>query len=49
MTLSKQIPFLYFLKSNSMNIFLYDTMVGRGTSSVIDYALSVNTPCLVPP
>ena len=35
---------LYFLKSNYMNIFLYDTMEGRGTSSVIDYALSVNTP-----
>jgi len=35
---------LYFLKSNNMNIFLYDTMQGRGTSSVIDYALSVNTP-----
>lgn len=35
---------LYFLKSNHMNIFLYDTMQGRGTSSVIDYALSVDTP-----
>lgn len=35
---------LYFLKSNDMNIFLYDTMQGRGISSVFDYALSVNTP-----
>jgi hypothetical protein len=35
---------LYFLKSNYMNIFLYDSLQGRGTSSVIDYALSVNTP-----
>jgi hypothetical protein len=35
---------LYFLKSNSMNIFLYDKMDGRGISSVIDYALSIDTP-----
>ena len=35
---------LYFLKSNTMNIFLYDKMDGRGISSVIDYALSVDTP-----
>jgi hypothetical protein len=35
---------LYFLKSNTMNIFLYDLMPNRSISSVIDYALSVNTP-----
>jgi hypothetical protein len=35
---------LYFLKSNTMNIFLYDLMPDRGISSVIDYALSVDTP-----
>jgi hypothetical protein len=35
---------LYFLHSNTMNIFLYDSMPGRGISSVIDYAISVKTP-----
>jgi hypothetical protein len=35
---------LYFLKSNTMNIFLYDEMKGRSISSVIDYAVSVRTP-----
>ena len=35
---------LYFLKSNTMNIFLYDKLEGRGISSVIDYALSVKKP-----
>lgn len=35
---------LRFLKSNTMNIFLYDQMHGRGISSTIDYALSVKTP-----
>jgi hypothetical protein len=35
---------LHFLKSNTMNIFLYDYMHGRGISSVIDYALSVRKP-----
>jgi len=35
---------LVFLKSNTMNIFLYDTMPGRGISSTIDYALSVKKP-----
>ena len=35
---------LYFLKSNTMNIFLYDYMQGRGISSTIDYALSVKKP-----
>lgn len=35
---------LYFLKSNDMNIFMYDEMRGRGISSTIDYALSVKKP-----
>lgn len=35
---------LYFLNSNTINIFLYDRMEGRGISSTIDYALSVHTP-----
>lgn len=38
---------LNFLNSNTVNIFLYDNMVGRGLSSVIDYAISVNTPLIV--
>jgi hypothetical protein len=35
---------LMFLKSNTMNIFLYDYMHGRGLSSTIDYAISVKKP-----
>lgn len=35
---------LFFLHSNTMNIFLYDLMLGRGISSTIDYALSVKKP-----
>lgn len=35
---------LLFLQSNTMNIFLYDFMGGRGISSTIDYALSVKRP-----
>jgi hypothetical protein len=38
---------LKFLHSNSMNIFLYDTMHGRGISSTIDYALSVKRPLAI--
>jgi hypothetical protein len=38
---------LLFLSSNTANIFLYDTMYGRGISSVIDYAISVNKPLLI--
>jgi len=33
-----------FLSSNTMNIFLYDTMHGRGISSCIDFALSAKKP-----
>jgi len=35
---------LEFLQSNTMNIFMYDYMRGRGISSTIDYALSVKKP-----
>lgn len=35
---------LYFLSSNTLNIFLYDSLLDRGISSVIDYALSVPVP-----
>lgn len=35
---------LTFLQSNTMNIFLYDQMYGRGISSAIDYAISVKKP-----
>jgi hypothetical protein len=38
---------LKFLNSNSLNVFLYDEMHGRGLSSVIDYAISVDTPLAV--
>jgi hypothetical protein len=38
---------LYFLSKNTANIFLYDLSFGRGPSSVIDYALSVNTPLCI--
>jgi hypothetical protein len=35
---------LDWLNSNTINIFLYDTMFGRGCASTIDYALSVQRP-----
>jgi hypothetical protein len=35
---------LTFLQSNTMNIFLYDQMYGRGISSAIDYAISAKKP-----
>ena len=38
---------LDFLNSNSVNLFLYDNMPGRGLSSTIDYALSVDTPLVI--
>lgn len=38
---------LYFLRSNTMNIFMHDTMHGRGISSVIDYAISVKRPLAI--
>lgn len=33
-----------FLKSNTMNIFLYDKLDGRGISSVLDYAIASGKP-----
>jgi hypothetical protein len=38
---------LMFLKSNTMNVFLYETHPSAGVSSVIDYALSVKTPIAI--
>jgi hypothetical protein len=38
---------LLFLSNNTCNIFLYDKMEGRGISSVIDYAISVNKPFVI--
>jgi len=38
---------LFFLKSNTANIFLYDYMENRGISSTIDYALSVKKPLII--
>jgi len=38
---------LRFLKSNTMNIFLYDRMEDRSISSTIDYALSVKKPLAI--
>ena len=38
---------LKFLNDNTVNLFLYDDMPGRGLSSVIDYAVSVDTPLIV--
>lgn len=36
-----------FLASNSMNIFLYDKLEGRGCSSVLDYALVAKKPIAI--
>lgn len=38
---------LEFLSMNTVNCFLYDEMKGRGLSSAIDYALSVNIPIAI--
>ena len=38
---------LLFLHSNTANIFLYDPLIERGISSVIDYAISVNKPFVI--
>ncbi len=38
---------LKFLSESDLNIFLYDQMEGRGLSSVIDYALSVDVPIAI--
>jgi hypothetical protein len=35
---------LYFLRSNTMNMFLYDRLEGKGITSALDYAISVNKP-----
>jgi SAM-dependent methyltransferase len=38
---------LEFLSGNSINVFLYEGGVGRGLSSVLDYALAVHRPIAV--
>ena len=38
---------LKFLSESTINVFLYDEMMGRGLSSVIDYALSVKVPIAI--
>lgn len=38
---------LEFLNKNTVNVFLYDNMPGRGLSSTIDYAVSVDVPLVV--
>jgi hypothetical protein len=38
---------LYFLRSNHLNVFLYETHPSAGVSSVIDYALSVKVPIAI--
>lgn len=38
---------LEFLYGSDLNLFLYDEMNGRGLSSVIDYALSVDVPIAI--
>lgn len=38
---------LDFLSGNTLNAFLYDEMIGRGLSSVIDYALSIRRPIAI--
>lgn len=38
---------LKFLNSNTMNIFMYDKLNGRGISSTIDYALSSKKPLAI--
>lgn len=41
------VDLLSFLNDSDLNVFLYDEMPGRGLSSVIDYALSVDTPLAI--
>lgn len=38
---------LDWLNANTLNIFMYDKMLGRGCASTIDYALSVNRPIAI--
>lgn len=35
---------LLFLSKNTINLFMYDKLCGRGISSALDYAMSVNVP-----
>lgn len=38
---------LFWLSQSCLNVFLYEQMEGRGLSSVIDYALSVDVPIAI--
>jgi hypothetical protein len=42
-----EIDIVKFLQTTSMNIFMYETHISAGVSSVIDYALSVKTPIAI--
>jgi len=42
-----EVELLNFLASSSVNLFPYDPHHNRGISSVIDYALSVDTPIAI--
>lgn len=42
-----ELDILKFLQLNTLNIFMYESHPNAGVSSVIDYALSVNTPLAI--
>ena len=42
-----EIDIVKFLQTTTMNIFMYETYLSAGVSSVIDYALSVKTPIAI--
>ncbi len=42
-----EIDIVKFLQTTTMNIFMYQTYLSAGVSSVIDYALSVKTPIAI--
>lgn len=39
-----EVELMAFLESNTLNLFLYDDMPGRGISSALDYAMSSGRP-----
>ncbi len=43
----EELDIIHFLEKNSINIFMYETYVSAGVSSVIDYALSVSKPIAI--
>ena len=42
-----EIDIVKFLQTTTMNVFMYESHVSAGVSSVIDYALSVKTPIAI--